>query len=170
MTSNIVRQTSAHAIATTIGETEICEVQSLVQAAVHMNEQLEDGSSMTSQDRCKLQAQMACLQRIDALLMAPANTTKADVAAGPASTNAQINAGLFEEIASLAAELDRQCYLHNDVDELSDVEAVQLHVNSLRRSILQIGMMADQGAERNAGTPVKGRVEEWLHAQLVRNV
>lgn len=68
---------------------------------------------------------------------------------------------LLEEIAGLADTLDRECF--HGPDPHDDVERYELLVLGLRRSINQMGWMADTGSRLLGGSGcVRGSADKWL--------
>jgi hypothetical protein len=81
-------------------------------------------------------------------------------------------AGLFEEIATLANRLDRECFFaHGDLVEDREPEQVQLELDRLRDAVCRIGWMADLGHEHLMGGPeVRGDAEAWLLSPRYRDM
>ena len=67
---------------------------------------------------------------------------------------------LLEEIAGLAYTLDRECF--HGPDPQDDVERYELLVLGLRRSINQMGWMADTGSRLLGGSGCRGSADKWL--------
>jgi hypothetical protein len=93
--------------------------------------------------------------------MATSETTSA--AKAPTAVAIEQAGILFEQIASLAATLDRECYYaHGEQVEDREPERVQQELDRLREAINRIGWMADTGCEKIGGATVRGSAEEWL--------
>ena len=84
----------------------------------------------------------------------------------PSAPNVDQAAGLFMEIAGIAARTDRECFhLHGDIiagDE-TDASRVCDELTRLREVILHLGWLADLGSLRLTGSEaIRGDAEEWL--------
>lgn len=79
---------------------------------------------------------------------------------------------MFNEIASLAADADAECYeAHGDLcagAEL-DADAVSRELGKLRDIICRLGWMADHASSQIASSSVvRGDASEWLLAPLTK--
>ena len=88
----------------------------------------------------------------------------ADSAATASDPFHDMAANLFEQIATLANTLDRECYFaHGDQVEDREPEQVQMELDRLRAAVCQIGWMADLGYRHLTGfAEVRGDAEDWL--------
>ncbi len=86
---------------------------------------------------------------------------KAGIAAAqPSDVTLRQLAGLFDAIASKAAQIDQLCFFGTD-----SMEQLQLTLDLVRSAVNQMGLIADLGAAKLDGYSIgvlRGGAEEWL--------